>query len=87
MQKYESDYWKTDLVIFMDVNMTIKLNKMIQFENLNCTTVNLRKSKKDKPMCTILNYVSINDRNLDYSNLTLLKSMSSIDIIHINIKI
>ena len=80
MQKYESDYWKTDLVIFMDVNMTIKLNKMIQFENLNCTTVNLRKSKKDKPMCTILNYVSINDRNLDYSNLTLLKSMSSIEI-------
>jgi hypothetical protein len=80
MQKYESDYWRTDLVISMDVNMAINLNKMIRFEDLNCTINNLRKSKKDKPMCTILNYVSIGDRILNNTNSELLNSMSSMEV-------
>ena len=79
MQKYEPVLWRTDLIIFMDVSLSIKMNKTDLFQKLNCTIENLRFLSKDSPMCTIRDYVSINNRNISTLNLTLLNSMSSME--------
>jgi hypothetical protein len=60
MQKYEPVLWRTDLVVFTD---TKRLGKNMElFNGLKCSVSNLRTSKKDKPMCTLVDYISIKDR-------------------------
>jgi hypothetical protein len=75
MQKYEPSKWRTDLILFMPVK-TLNSKKNIKqfFEGLNCKAKNKRNSKKDKPMCTIIDYVPV-DKRLKKFNNTNLKSI------------
>jgi len=67
MQKYESNYWRTDLIVF--TNMLIaneKANKY--FQELNCLLEHQRKSEREKPHCKLVQYVSIKNRTeLNYT--------------------
>jgi len=59
MQKYEPALWRTDLIVFAQ-NSTDYLNE------LNCSSENIRTSKSDLPMCTIINYIPINKRKFNF---------------------
>jgi hypothetical protein len=75
MQKYEPSKWRTDLVIFMHVEALNSNNNVKEFfEGLDCKTENMRNSKEDKPMCTIIRYIPINKRRKKY-NVAYLKSI------------
>ena len=60
MQKYEPNLWRTDLIVFTDIQRLGE--KMNLFNGLECLVTNLRKTREDKPMCTIIDYISIKDR-------------------------
>ena len=75
MQKYEPSKWRTDLIIFMHVEVLNSKNNVKEFfEGLDCKTENIRNSKEDKPMCTIIDYVPIDKRIQKFNN-TYLKSI------------
>lgn len=72
MMQYEPSKWRTDLVIFTENDPAI-FNRSDFFLNaLNCKFENLRTSPEQKPMCTLLNYVALEKRNL-----TTISTMSS----------
>ena len=52
----------------------------IFFDKLNCKTSNLRNSKKDFPMCTIIDYIPIKDRKFKHSNESILKSIEPLSL-------
>lgn len=64
MQTFEPSKWRTDLIVFIDTNSTNKeFDKPDFFLNeLNCTTRNMRTSPEQKPMCTIIGYKAVKDR-------------------------
>lgn len=65
IQQYEPSNWRTDLVVFIK-NDPAFFNKSSFFLNeLNCSFENKRKSAMDKPVCTLINYIPITQRNLD----------------------
>ena len=75
MQMYEPIKWRTDLILFTgekSLNLNIKAKQF--FDELNCKTVNIRNNKEDKPMCTIRDYIPINDRIKNFDK-TYLKSV------------
>ena len=73
MQKYEPSLWRTDIVIFMDHKLYLSTQRTM-FQELNCSLTNIRKTRKNEPMCTILDYVSIKERTIPILNETFLKS-------------
>ena len=79
MQKYEPAKWRTDLIVFMNTKAYGDLNKKT-FQELNCLVTNVRKSRKDKPLCTILDYVEINERTIQYYDEKYMKSTNAEDI-------
>jgi hypothetical protein len=80
MQKYEPELWRTDLVIFM--NQKYLSEAVTTFKELNCSTLNQRTSKEDLPMCTIIEYISVEDRVIQHFNESALKSFSSKEMFH-----
>ena len=65
MQKHEPLKWRTDLIVFTDIE---KLGTNIAtFTQLECTVTNLRTNKEQKPLCTLINYVAIKDRKSEKS--------------------
>ena len=80
MQKYEPELWRTDLIFFMNKKLSIENKVLASFEELDCKTSNLRKSSNDKPMCTIIDFLSINDRVLENVNETYFKTIKPIDL-------
>lgn len=63
MQKNEPKKWRTDLVIFIENDKEwFKQNPFL--DELNCKFTNVRKSKADKPMCTLIHYVALKKRNV-----------------------
>ena len=66
MIKYEPSKWRTDLVVFIE-NDRAKFNSSDFFLNqLNCSFDNRRTSANDKPMCTLINYIPIRKRELNF---------------------
>ena len=63
MQKYEPLKWRTDIVISIQKDMSF-FNKTNFLYELNCTFTNIRKSKTDEPMCTLLDYVPVRLRQV-----------------------
>jgi hypothetical protein len=64
MQGYEPSRWRTDLIVFYDVNASTEITKADFFLNkLNCTVKNLRTSPSQPPMCTIIPYKAVKNRN------------------------
>ena len=68
MQKYAPCKWRTDLVLFIDMND--KFHKMMSSDQLflsglNCSNGNRRKSSDDLPMCTLIDYKPLRDRQLN----------------------
>jgi hypothetical protein len=69
MQSYEPTKWRTDLVVFVDTNLTNDFSSASFFMNqLNCTLRNRRTSPEQKPMCTLIHYRSVVDRNDSFIN-------------------
>ena len=65
-QKYESEKWRTDLIIFLERDKNWfgdGSGSPLFFKNLNCTFKNLRRDKTDKPMCTLIEFVPLQKRN------------------------
>jgi hypothetical protein len=63
MQKYEPLKWRTDIVISIKKDISF-FNKTNFLYELNCTFTNIRKSKTDEPMCTLLDFVPMRLRRV-----------------------
>ena len=61
MQKYESVKWRTDLIVSIDEKAA---NDLRFLKDLNCAFTNVRKSREEKPMCTLLKYKALSERDL-----------------------
>ena len=81
MQKYEPVLWRTDLVVFTDYKMYLGTNKNM-FQEFNCSVNNTRRSRNDEPMCTILNYVALKDRQIPLYDQTALNSINPEELYH-----
>lgn len=69
MQKSEPVMWRTDLILFIENDPEwFKLNTFL--EELNCNFSNIRHSKDDLPMCTLIPYVALKDRKIANRNFT-----------------
>ena len=79
MLKYEPKLWRTDLIIFMDHRLYLSTQRTI-FQELNCSITNTRKSKKDEPMCTIIDYISIKERIIPLYNESYFQNVPSEEI-------
>jgi hypothetical protein len=77
--KFEPKFWRTDLIIFLDHRIYLSTQKTL-FQELNCSITNLRKSKKDEPMCTIIDYISIRERNIPLYNESYFQNVPNEDI-------
>ena len=65
MQKTEPAKWRTDIIIFIENDPEwFKPNQTNWLDDLNCSFKNIRKSKSDKPMCTLIHYVALKKREV-----------------------
>ena len=64
MQKYEPKQWRTDLIIFLERDDKLSDDEKFFLNKLNCSFSNLRSNENDKPMCTLIEFVSVQKRNL-----------------------
>jgi hypothetical protein len=62
---YESTKWRTDLIVFIEKNDTIRAKKEFFFTDMNCKFENVRTSPTDSPMCTLVEYFPISKRQID----------------------
>jgi hypothetical protein len=63
MQTYEPSRWRTDLIIFYDLNSSKEISKADFFLNqLNCSVKNRRTRPDQRPMCTMIPYKAVKDR-------------------------
>lgn len=61
MQKHEPKMWRTDLIVFIENDKQFfKTNNFLN--ELNCKFTNKRTAKEQKPMCTLINYISLKNR-------------------------
>ena len=67
MQKHEPSNWRTDIIVFLDTSNQKFKETGFFMHGLNCSTSNSRSSQSDDPMCTIIDYVSIQKRNINYN--------------------
>jgi hypothetical protein len=69
MLTFEPTKWRTDLIVFIDTNLTDHFSKPDFFLNqLKCSVFNKRTSPEQKPMCTLIHYRSVLDRNDSFIN-------------------
>ena len=63
MMKEEPAKWRTDLVIFIDKTLNVaNQDKFDKLKEIGCSFENRRKSKEDKPMCTLVQCQAIKHR-------------------------
>ena len=67
MQRYEPVKWRTDLVVF------IEGSDFNDLKELNCTYENRRTNVFDKPMCTLIKYIPLKDREIPRLNNSIFK--------------
>ena len=81
IQKYETKLWRTDLIVFLDYKLYEKQNRKT-FHELNCLITNVRKTRNELPMCTILDYVQIKDREIPFLDKKYFQETNSETIYH-----
>jgi len=64
MLKYEPEHWRTDLIIFVERDKKLFEDQKFFLNKLNCSFENLRTNQTDKPMCTLIEFVPLQQRNL-----------------------
>ena len=64
MQKYEPIKWRTDLVVFIQNKEKYFNDEKFFLNELKCSFLNRRTSSSDKPMCTLIDYIPLNERIL-----------------------
>ncbi|CAF0802523.1 unnamed protein product [Brachionus calyciflorus] len=69
MQKYEPTKWRTDLIVFIKNDQKLFNDSQLFFNQLNCSFLHKRQSPLDHPMCTLIDYTPLKDRNLPTNNL------------------
>ena len=67
MTKSEPSKWRTDLLVFLTDHPMIQ--RVDVFKQLNCSFKNKRRSSLDLPMCCLINYVPISERNISKDKL------------------
>lgn len=71
MQKSESKYWRTDLIVFISKNNYHLKDDDFFLYKLNCSFSKRRKSRLDKPMCILIDYEPLKNRkNIQKLNIT-----------------
>lgn len=65
MQKSEPTKWRTDLVIFADTSHDLFKDNTFFLNVLNCSISNRRKSRDDEPMCILMNYKPLKQREVN----------------------
>lgn len=63
MIQYEFTHWRTDLIVFVNNDIKLFSDDKFFFNELNCSFSNRRRSRNDKPMCTLINFISLSKRN------------------------
>ena len=63
MQKYEPRMWRTDMIVFVE-NDEKALSANLLFSKMNCSFKNVRTNEYDEPMCTLVEFVPLQRRNL-----------------------
>ncbi len=77
MQKTEPILWRTDLIVF--------IQKSVNFlKELNCTYENKRRLDSDEPMCKLLRYTAVKNRNLTQIKDPLFKKENIYEAIDVN---
>ena len=71
MQKYEPDMWRTDLVLFLERDEKVLNESSFIFNRMNCSFENVRTSEYDEPMCTLVEFVSLQKRNIKQPELNI----------------
>jgi len=76
MQKFEPKKWRTDLVLLIRNDPVFFKDGSSFLNQLNCSFLNKRTSKHDRPMCTLVNYTALKNRvttlvpqNTDYKDI------------------
>jgi hypothetical protein len=85
MQKYESPNWRTDLVVF--INNDPKYFDDFFLNKLNCSFENKRISNKNEPMCTLINYIPLRNRELIQTKFREFNSTQKYDYLLNNVNI
>ena len=70
MQKFEPEKWRTDLIVFIDTDKEIFREKHFLLSNLNCSLYHRRNSPTDRPICKLIKYKSMQERNAPKSAFT-----------------
>ena len=70
MQKYEPKAWRTDLIVYIEKDEKLFTDTNFFFNKLNCTFTNLRVLSTDKPMCTLINFVPLQKRDIPKTEAT-----------------
>jgi hypothetical protein len=65
MLKHEPEKWRTDIVVFVDKDKKFD-DKSFFFNELDCLFTNRRKSASDPPMCILIEYKALKDRDFSY---------------------
>ena len=63
MLSAEPNKWRTDLILFLDKQENLFNDKSFFLNDLNCSFSNRRSAETDKPMCTLIQYKPIAQRN------------------------
>jgi hypothetical protein len=77
MMKFEPAKWRTDLVVFIENKRDYFEKRDFFLNELNCRFDNIRKSAKDPPMCTLIDYRPFSKRDISFEDMKN-ESLSSI---------
>jgi len=70
MMAYEPSKWRTDLIVFVEKNQEIMDSGNFFFHDLGCRFENVRNGPTDKPMCTLIEFKTLKNREIK-SNFTI----------------
>ena len=68
-QSFEPKPGRTDLIVFVENKRSVFNNSAFFLNKLDCSFKNVRTSSLDKPMCTLIDYVAVKERNLTKKHL------------------
>lgn len=65
MLKYEPPKWRTDIIVFVQDDPSKFNGSAFFMTQLNCTFSNLRRTVTEQPMCTLINYNALKNREFN----------------------
>jgi hypothetical protein len=69
MMKFEPAKWRTDLIVFVENKRDYFEKRDFFLNELNCRFDNIRKSAKDPPMCTLIDYRPFSKREISFEDM------------------